>query len=306
MFDVQAWVQNGEGGEKGIHPLNQLNDLLAREWVTETVSVWRQRGLGRDHPDTRIEKLHPAPFSFTDVARLIRFFSKSGHTVLDPFVGIGSTLKAAALEGRSGIGIELNPKFVDLAKERLDREVGQTLFPMPEQQVLRGDARDILPGLDADSVDFVVTSPPYWRILHKKDHKAGQRISEGLSTQYSEDDPLDLGNLHDYGVFIRELTSIFRECARVLRQGRYLAIVVGDFVHKSRYVALHSHLAEALEGVGYALKGITVLYQSSKGVFPYGYPFTYTPNLHHQYILILRNDREPRSSILTSLGQEAD
>ena len=76
----------------GVSPKNTLNELTAREWISETVSVWRQKGLGKGHPDTQIEKQHPAPFSYTDVARLIRFFSKSGQTVLDPFVGIGSTL----------------------------------------------------------------------------------------------------------------------------------------------------------------------------------------------------------------------
>src|SRR5690349_17498814 len=83
-----------------VHPRNQLNDLTAREWIPETVSVWTQRGLGAGHPDAQIERQHPAPFSFTDVGRLIRFFTKRGGTVLDPFVGVGSTLKACAIEGR--------------------------------------------------------------------------------------------------------------------------------------------------------------------------------------------------------------
>ena len=79
-----------DGEEKTVHPRNQLNDLTAREWIPETVSVWNQRGLGAGHPDAQIERQHPAPFSFTDVGRLVRFFTKKGHTVLDPFVGVGS------------------------------------------------------------------------------------------------------------------------------------------------------------------------------------------------------------------------
>lgn len=75
-------------------PVNRLNDLTAKEWIPETVSVWIQRGLGKAHPHAEIERQHPAPFSFQDVARLVRFFSKAGETVLDPFAGVGSTLKA--------------------------------------------------------------------------------------------------------------------------------------------------------------------------------------------------------------------
>ena len=102
-----------------VDPKNSLNDLTSKEWLPETISVWTQRGLGASHPDAQIERQHPAPFSFTDVSRLVRFFTKRGHTVLDPFVGVGSTLKACALEGRKGIGIELNPKYADLSKHRL-------------------------------------------------------------------------------------------------------------------------------------------------------------------------------------------
>src|SRR4051812_20707616 len=104
-------------------PVNRLNDLIAKEWIPETVSVWVQRGLGRGHEHAQIEKQHPAPFSFQDVARVIRFFTKAGETVLDPFVGVGSTLKAAAVERRSGIGVELNRKYARLAAERLATEV---------------------------------------------------------------------------------------------------------------------------------------------------------------------------------------
>ena len=78
-------------GERKVDPRNRLNELTAKEWIVETISVWNQRGLGAGHPDARIERQHSAPFSFTDVSRLIRYFTKSGQTVLDPFVGVGST-----------------------------------------------------------------------------------------------------------------------------------------------------------------------------------------------------------------------
>lgn len=278
-------------GQPTVSPRNKLNDLTAKEWLPETVSVWRQKGLGAGHPDAQIEKQHPAPFSFTDIARLIRFFTKSGQVVLDPFVGIGSTLKAAVISGRRGIGIDVSPKFVELTRERLLRETGNALFEDLEQRVILGDARKVLPTLPQHTVDFVVTSPPYWNILHKVDHKAGQeRIARGLPTRYSYDNDEDLGNCADYDVFIKELLGVFLECKRILRPMQHLAVVVGDFRNKGRYHMFHSDLAQGLEEYGYVLKGITVLYQSHKRVFPYGYPAAYVPNIHHQYILILRNE----------------
>jgi DNA modification methylase len=276
-----------------VDPRNQLNDLTAKEWISETVSVWRQKGLGAGHPDAQIERQHPAPFSFTDISRMIRFFSKSGQTVLDPFVGIGSTLKAAALEGRSGIGVELNPHFAELSRRRLAEEMKGGLLELSKQVVIEGDARVILPTLPDASVDFVVTSPPYWNILHKVDHKVKQeRESKDLSTRYSEDDPRDLGNITDYQTFLKELVCIFDECSRILRPNKYLCAVVGDFREKGRYLMFHADLAAACEEIGFVLKGITILYQPHKRVFPYGYPAAYVPNLHHQYVLVLRNERK--------------
>lgn len=285
-------TNDGEHGEQ-VSPRNKLNDLTAREWLPETVSVWRQKGLGANHPDAQIEKQHPAPFSFTDISRLVRFFTKADQLVLDPFVGIGSTLKAAAVEGRRGVGIELSPFFADLARQRLETELSGGLFPVPEQTVLEGDAREVLPTLETDSVDFVVTSPPYWQILHKKDHKARQeREDKGLATRYSEDDLRDLGNIESYETFRKELTSIFSECSRVLRRNQYFCAIVGDFRDGGRYHMFHADLAADLEeATPFVVKGLTILYQTHKRVFPYGYPAAFVPNLHHQYIVILRNEK---------------
>ena len=271
---------------------NPLNDLTATEWLPETVSVWNQRGLGANHPDTRIERQHPAPFSFTDVSRLIRFFTKRGGIVLDPFVGVGSTLKACALEGRKGIGFELNPRYAALALERLSEEVRDLYASTSDQHLEIGDARMLCQALKANSVDFVITSPPYWNILHKEDHKARQeRKDHDLDTRYS-DDKRDLGNVRDYATFLHELTAILGSCVRALKPGKYMAVVVSDFRDKSRFVMFHADLAEALKAHGMEMRGLTVLYQRHKRVFPYGYPFAFVPNIHHQFILILQKAKK--------------
>jgi len=270
-------------------PINNLNDLSAKEWIPETVSVWIQKGLGQAHEHAQIERQHPAPFSFQDVARLIRFFSKAGDTVLDPFVGVGSTLKAAAIEGRLGIGIELNKKYAELAKTRLKSELNGLFTRASGQKVMCGDARKLLKMIAPNSVKLVVTSPPYWNILHKQDHKAKQeRISNGLDTQYSCD-RADLGNVENYRDFLNALADTLAMTKPSLVKGGYMCLVVGDFRHRSKYYMFHADIATAMEERGFTLKGIKILYQRHKRVFPYGYPYSYVPNLHHQYIVILEN-----------------
>lgn len=274
-----------------VDPRNLLNDLTAREWIPETISVWNQRGLGAGHADAQIERQHPAPFSFTDVGRLIRFFTKKGHTVLDPFVGVGSTLKACAIDGRNGIGIELNPDFAELTRQRLASEVRDIFSTVDGQHILEGDARDQLPTIANECVDFVVTSPPYWSILKKEDHKVRQeRVEKGLAKDYGTD-ARDLAKIEDYDDFLRELTAIFGECARTLKRGRYMAIIVSDFRDKAKYIMFHADLARSLQPYGLEMRGLKVLYQRHKKVFPYGYPYSYVPNIHNQYILILQKPK---------------
>lgn len=278
--------------KKTIDPRNVLNDLTSTEWMPETVSVWNQKGLGAKHPDAAIERQHPAPFSFTDVSRLVRFFTKKGETVLDPFVGVGSTLKACALEGRRGIGFELNAKYAELAEQRLELEVRTLSVPVEQQKVLIGDARDLLQGLHDNSLDFVVTSPPYWNILHKQDHKVKQeRLKDDLDTKYSED-PRDLGNIHDYNVFLENVSGILGGCGQALKPKKYMAVIVSDFRDKSNYVMFHADLVNALESYNLEMRGLTVLYQRHKRIFPYGYPYAYVPNIHNQFILILQNAKK--------------
>jgi site-specific DNA-methyltransferase (adenine-specific) len=70
---------------------------------------------------------HPAPFPEKLAYRLVRMFSFAGDTVLDPFMGTGTTLLAATKCDRNAIGVELMPEYIKIARRRLDREI-LTLF----------------------------------------------------------------------------------------------------------------------------------------------------------------------------------
>ena len=271
-------------------PRRRLNDLTATEWVRETISVWTQKGLGKNHPHAAIERQYPAPFSYQDIGRVIQFFTKTGETVLDPFVGVGSTLKAAALTSRNGVGIELNPQYAMLAERRLEEEIPTKTRAQTRQEVICGDARTVLPALADLSASLVVTSPPYWNILRKVDHKASQeRIAQGLDHYYS-DDSHDLGNIPDYEAFVAELADCLEGCKVAMTAKGHLCVVVSDFRHKSRYYMFHADLSRELQQRGFTTKGVIVLHQPQKRVFPYGYPTAFVPNVHHQYILICQRD----------------
>ena len=62
---------------------------------------------------------HPAPYPLRLAERLVRMFSFVGDTVLDPFLGTGTTCVAAARSGRNSIGLEIEPAYVHMAAQRL-------------------------------------------------------------------------------------------------------------------------------------------------------------------------------------------
>ena len=284
-------------GRKEVDRRNTLNDLNGTEWLPETKSFIYQKGLGSKHPHAQIERQHPAPYSFQDIVHLITFFTKKGMHVLDPFGGVGSTAKACALEKRVCTSIELSEKWHDLAIQRLNYEVAEG--EAENHHMINGDTRDVLKLFEDNMFDFVVTSPPYWSILNKKaDYKVKkERLSNNLATNYSDNDDNDLANIEDYKTFLDVLSDdVLMQCARVLKPKKYMCLVVSDFRHKSEYISFHSDLIQRLNKrpiqgkMGLHLQGTKVLLQNHKSLLPYGYPFAYVENIHHQYVLIFRKD----------------
>lgn len=275
---------------------NKLNDLTGKDWLPQTKSFFYQKGLGANHEEAQIEKLHPAPFSFQDVGSLIKFFTKEGMIVLDPFGGVGSTAKACQIDGRKCISIELSPMWHELAIKRLETEIGKGTSE--NHTFINGDSRVELLNLQSESVDFMITSPPYWGILNKQDQKVKKnRVANNLETKYSESDN-DLGNIVNYDQFLDILVNnVFIQCARTLKQGKYMAIIVSDFRDKSEYISFHSDLIYRLNkslipnGGILKLQGTKILLQNHKSLLPYGYPFAYVENIHHQYVLIFKKEK---------------
>ena len=72
---------------------------------------------------------HPAPFPLALAERLIRMFSFVGDTVLDPFLGTGTTSAAAALCGRNSIGSEVDPAYFEQCVARVRGAITATCQP---------------------------------------------------------------------------------------------------------------------------------------------------------------------------------
>ncbi|MCX7040031.1 MAG: site-specific DNA-methyltransferase [Spirochaetes bacterium] len=100
----ERWRRGKDSGE---------SDISRAEFMEWTNGLWTFNG------ESKKRTGHPAPFPLELPRRCIRLFSCIGDTVLDPFMGSGTTLAAAALAGRKAVGIEIEERSCELAKARL-------------------------------------------------------------------------------------------------------------------------------------------------------------------------------------------
>jgi DNA modification methylase len=81
---------------------------------------------------------HPAPYPVELAERLVRMFSFVGDTVLDPFMGTGTTTIAAGRWGRTSIGIEVDPMYFEFAANRVEEEFSD-MFAQRELNLIRAE-----------------------------------------------------------------------------------------------------------------------------------------------------------------------
>jgi hypothetical protein len=84
------------------------------------------------------------------------------------------------------------------------------------------------------------------------------------------------------------MQMVFVELRRVLRTGRYAAVIVRDAYQDGRYRFTGSDLAMRADASGLTPKGDLVWYQAGTRLRPYGYPRAFVPNIVHQHILVFR------------------
>lgn len=266
---------------------NTLNDLDGRSWLLLTKSFW----ISESSTSDKAAYKHPAPFMIKDIEKLISLFTKKGMTVLDPFVGSGTTLIAANNLQRKGIGIDLNEDYYKLYLQRIMDKGGQN-----ECQFIVGDSLNVLD--DIGSVDYIVTSPPYHNIL--RNNTKGTRNNNGKSYRmaardgveyYSEFDN-DLGNFDKYEDFIKALKAIMAKAYKILKNKKYCTIIISDFTVDKKEVCVQADILRFMQEIGFVFVGTTILIQTVKPLYPFGYPYAYKINHHHQNIITFRKDED--------------
>lgn len=269
----------------------RANDLDGATWTRYSISIWDDI---RKTPEEASLK-HPAMFPIQLAARLIQCFTTTEQrVVLDPFVGIGSTALAAQALGKIGIGFDVSPEYVRKAQQRpcpaRDMFAASDLEPLPgERRIYLADANDMLDYLEPESVDLVVTSPPYWDILLQ------ERTADYKEVRHYGGSERDLGKIHDYKAFLMALACIFEKVYAVLRPGKYCCVVVMDLRKKDRFYPYHADLASYMRDIGFVFDDIIIWDRGHEynNLRPLGHPAVFRINKVHEYILIFRKPDQP-------------
>ncbi len=207
-----------------------MNASEPGDFSLETTTVWDfpVRGAWATHkPDYRGNFAPQIP------RNLILNYSSEGELILDPMVGSGTTLIEARLLNRNAIGIDVNPAPVQMTSERIAFDVQNS----SEQVVRLGNAQN-LSGIDDDTIDLIITHPPYLGLVQ---YSGGQN-------------PVDFSSIAGIPNFLDALELALREMYRVLRPGQVCAILIGDTRKRQHYIPLSYFVLKRCLKTGFVLK----------------------------------------------------
>lgn len=265
--------------------LKRANDLDGKTWLKYSISIWSD--IRKSEEEKKLK--HPAMFPISLATRLIQCFTTSDdEMILDPFVGIGSTAIAAENMGKVGIGIEISSDYCEVAKMRK----GSADFLISSEQrgerrIYCDDARNLFKYVKPESIDLVITSPPYWNILSRR------RTADYKPIRDYGDHPSDLGKIQSYEVFLKELKKIFELVFKALKPEKYCCVVVMDLRQNDRFYPFHSDVAQFMTEIGFIWDDIIIWdrRQEYNNIRPLGYPTRFRINKTHEFILLFQKPK---------------
>ena len=200
---------------------------------------------------------------------IILRYSKENDVVLDQFVGGGTTLVEAKLLNRNIIGVDVNDIAIQRCKEKVDFEYKQSNSKVI---IKKGDARNLF-FLENESIDLICTHPPYANIIN-----------------YSDDLENDLSRLNIKD-FLIQMEEVANESYRVLKKGKFCAILMGDTRQKGNMIPMSFKVMEIFKKTGFTLKEIIIKEQHNCKATGFWKTNSIKYNfllIEHQYLFIFK------------------
>jgi len=252
----------------------KIKTLQPKNFSPEITTVWSFKSRGNWATHNGNYRGNWSPYIPRNV---ILRFSKENELVLDCFCGAGTTGVESKLTNRNFIGIDINPKAIELAKENIDFPIYGTLsgkYTPPEISFDVRDARD-LSFINDETIDLICTHPPYADIIHYTDN---------------HEQDLSFYNLND---FLEEMSKVAKENYRVLKNDRYCAVLIGDMRKKKHVIPLGFWLIDVYLKNGFTLKELVIKRQHNCKTTGFWYKNSIKYNfllLAHEYLAIFKKE----------------
>jgi DNA modification methylase len=230
-------------------------------------------------PRQRWREKHGGRFIPQVPKRFITLFTHPGETVLDPFCGSGTTNVEAKRLGRNSVGIDVNSYSTNMTLHRLaELDMQMVERSNTRHEIVQGNCVEIMKQISEESVDLIVTSPPYFDVVDYKDNH-----------------PEQWGNIHEYPVFLNKMELAFQKMNKVLKPGGYVVVVTQDVYKKYAKCPLHADYIFICRQLGFEVVStqVYILNYSTGGRLVYGYPKSYYPKNDNEFIVIVRKLNEP-------------
>lgn len=166
---------------------------------------------------------------------LILRYSNSGDWILDQFMGSGTTLVESKLLNRNAVGVDINPQSVYISERNLDFQ-----YESNSRIYTKLGNATCLDFLKDSRIDFICTHPPYANII---------KYSKGIEGDIS---------LLSVDPFIEEMKKVAAESSRVLKKGKFCAVMIGDVRKYGKVVPLGFRMMESYLEVGFTNKEIII------------------------------------------------
>lgn len=256
---------------------NTVNDLTGSEWKFSTKTV-----ISKPYPVNMQHKLrseHGGQKPPELCADIIKIFTKKGNIVLDPFMGVGGTLLGASLTERNAIGIDITERWIEIYKEV------NKLEKLKEQKTIFGDSLNQLDTIENDSIDFILTDVPYWNIDTLKKTR-NKKIKQSKLNDFDNETKEQTKE-----EWLNQMYDILYKASRKLKDGKYMAVFIGDMYRDKEYHFLSAELAMKIsQAEDLKMKSNIIWVDNSKSLHVFGYPRAYVPSMIHQNILIFRKE----------------
>lgn len=211
--------------------LKEYKDLVSDDFYNPGL---RKKGKGA----SSVGRKHKySEFSPLLAKQILEYWSNENDLVIDPFAGRGTRVLIAKSMNRRSIACDISWEFSSHIKDKSNQK--KTLEDFDDDRdiyipkIIHCDSTKL--PINDNVADFMYSCPPYW-CIEKYESRAGQ-----------------LSDIDDYRIFLDKLRDVFKECYRVLKDGKFFVIVVQDFRLWKKFYAFGAHTSVLMEEAGFDL-----------------------------------------------------